>query len=122
MDNNEYSTNNYNPTNYNPNNYGPGKQPYNNPYTARRPFGPNSDPMTLKDWMLTYLLLLIPFANLVLPFIWAFGSDVNKSKKSYFQAYLIFILIRIAISLIVSFFFISFFLNFIKDIYGQLAF
>lgn len=45
--------------------------------------------MTLKDWIITYLLLLIPIANIVLMFIWAFGKDVNQSKKTYFQAQLI---------------------------------
>jgi len=49
----------------------------------------NNQPMTLKDWIITYLLLLIPIANIVLMFIWAFGKDVNQSKKTYFQAQLI---------------------------------
>lgn len=48
-----------------------------------------SKPMTIKDWLITYLLMLIPIANIVLVFIWAFGSNVNKSKKTYFQASLI---------------------------------
>ena len=41
-----------------------------------------SKPMSLQDWIYTYLLLLIPIANVVLMFVWAFGSDVNKSKKT----------------------------------------
>ena len=48
-----------------------------------------SQPMQLKDWLITFLLMLIPIANIVLMFIWAFGSNVNKSKKTYFQATLI---------------------------------
>ena len=48
-----------------------------------------SKPMTIKDWLITYLLMLIPIANIVLVFVWAFGSNVNKSKKTYFQASLI---------------------------------
>ena len=54
-----------------------------------------SQPMTLKDWIITFLLMLIPIANIVLMFVWAFGSNVNKSKKTYFQATLIMIAIGI---------------------------
>lgn len=54
-----------------------------------------SQPMTLKDWIITFLLMLIPIANIVLMFVWAFGSNVNKSKKTYFQATLIMIAIVI---------------------------
>ncbi|MCB2293251.1 hypothetical protein LGK95_06930 [Clostridium algoriphilum] len=49
----------------------------------------NNQAMTLKDWIITYLLLLIPIANIVLMFVWAFGQDVNQSKKTFFQAQLI---------------------------------
>lgn len=98
---NQYNPNNYNPNNYNQYNYGNYQQPGGNPYYPRRPYDPNSEPMTLKDWIFTFLLLMIPFANIVLPFVWAFGENVNKSKKSFFQAYLIFMLISIVISVIV---------------------
>ena len=57
-------------------------------------------PMTLGNWICTFLLLLIPFANIVLIFVWAFGSDVNPSKKTYFQAMLIMMLIGIALSIV----------------------
>ena len=43
-----------------------------------------SKPMTIKDWIITNLLMLIPIANIVLVFVWAFGSNVNKSKKQKF--------------------------------------
>jgi len=49
----------------------------------------NNQPMILKDWLITYLLLLIPIVNIVLMFVWAFGSDVNQSKKTFCQAQLI---------------------------------
>lgn len=59
-----------------------------------------SEPMTLKDWIITLLLMLIPIANIVLMFVWAFGSNVNKSKKTYFQASLIMAAIGIVFFLI----------------------
>ncbi|WP_298837011.1 hypothetical protein [Clostridium sp.] len=64
----------------------------------------NNQPMTLKDWVLTYLLLLIPIANIVLMFVWAFGKNVNKSKKTLFQAQLIFSGIGLVLTLCAMFF------------------
>ena len=55
--------------------------------------------MTLGNWIVTMLLMLIPIVNIVLIFIWAFGSNVNPSKKSYFQAALIFLAISIIFSI-----------------------
>ena len=46
--------------------------------------------MTLKDWLITLLICCIPCVNIVMSFVWAFGSNVNPSKKTFFQAYLIF--------------------------------
>lgn len=60
----------------------------------------NSQPMALKDWIFTFLLLLIPIANIVLMFVWAFGKDVNSSKKTYFQAMLIMSAVGIVISIL----------------------
>lgn len=57
-------------------------------------------PMTLGDWIVTYLLLMIPIANIVLMFVWAFGSNVNKSKKTFFQANLIFAAVWLVICII----------------------
>lgn len=45
--------------------------------------------MTLKDWLITLLICCIPCVNIVMAFVWAFGSNVNPSKKTFFQAYLI---------------------------------
>ena len=62
------------------------------PYQPQQPqyYTPEAYPhMTLKDWIVTMLLMLIPIANIILPFMWAFGTNVNPSKKTYFQAMLI---------------------------------
>ena len=56
--------------------------------------------MTIGNWIITMLLMLIPVVNIVLIFVWAFGSNVNPSKKSYFQAYLIFAVIGIVLSIL----------------------
>jgi hypothetical protein len=115
---NAYNQNTYNPGNYNQN-YNPypqQQQPYYNPYQANRPYDPNNEPMKLKDWLITFLLLLIPFANIVLPFVWAFGSDVNKSKKTFFQAALIWAAIITGIYILLFLLFASVFVNFFNDL------
>lgn len=56
--------------------------------------------MTLKDWMITMLIMFIPCVNIVMMFVWAFGSNVNPSKKTYFQAVLIWGAIFIAIEIL----------------------
>ena len=58
--------------------------------------------MTVGDWIVTYLLMIIPIANLVLLFIWAFGSDTKKSKKSWAKATLIFMAVGIVLSILIS--------------------
>lgn len=49
--------------------------------------------MTVGDWFKTMLLLLIPVLNIVLPLVWAFGSNVNPSKRNFFRVQLIFFVI-----------------------------
>jgi len=75
----------------------------------------NTQPMSLKDWIITFLILLIPFVNIVMPFVWAFGGNVNISKKNYFRAYLIFL----AISLVIFILFFSAMMAFILSIIGS---
>ena len=58
--------------------------------------------MTMGNWLVTCLLMLIPIANIVLMFMWAFGSNVNPSKKSFFRASLIMAAIGIGLSIILG--------------------
>lgn len=62
----------------------------------------NNEQMTVGDWIVTYLLMLIPIANLVLLFIWAFGSDTKKSKKTWAKATLIFMAVGIILGILLS--------------------
>jgi len=59
----------------------PPTQPYNNPQLW--------PPMKIGDWAVVWLISLIPIANLVMMFVWGLSSDVNPSKKAYFQWQLI---------------------------------
>jgi hypothetical protein len=50
----------------------------------------NEIPMTIGQWLVTMLVMGIPIVGFVLAIIWATGNDVNRSKKTFCQATLIF--------------------------------
>ena len=63
--------------------------------------------MTVGQWIGTFLLMLIPIVNIVLMFVWAFGSNTNRSKKTYFQAQLIMCGIILALYFVIFIFLIG---------------
>lgn len=48
------------------------------------------EPMTMGEWLITMLIMMIPCANIIMMFVWAFSSTEKKSKSNFFKAYLIF--------------------------------
>jgi len=79
-----------------------GQNQYNQPVSSQQ-YGANPWPhMKIGDWVISLLLMLVPIVNIVLACMWAFGSDVNPSKKSFFQAYLIFIAAGIVLGILLS--------------------
>ena len=56
-------------------------------------------PVTVGEWLITFLILLIPLVNIIMIFVWAFG-DGKKSKQNFFKAYLIYFLIALALGII----------------------
>ncbi len=59
--------------------------------------------MTVKDWIITLLILAIPIANPIMIFVWAFG-DGNKNRKHFMQAYLWIALVCLIITIPLVFF------------------
>lgn len=57
--------------------------------------------VSVKEWLGSLALLLIPIVNIVLMFVWAFSTDVKKSKSNFFKANLILTGIVLAIYIIV---------------------
>ena len=43
-------------------------------------------PMTVADWILTWILLCIPIAGFLLLIYWALSSATHPSKRSWAQA------------------------------------
>lgn len=50
--------------------------------------GMDESPMTMGDWVLTLLALMIPCAGIVLYFVWAFGSRGNINRRNFCRAQL----------------------------------
>ena len=50
-------------------------------------------PMTVGEWILTFILMSIPFVGIIMMFVWAFSSRTQPSKQSWAKAYLIIVTI-----------------------------
>lgn len=57
--------------------------------------------ITVKDWMLTTLLLIIPVVNIIMLFVWAFGGGANPSKANYAKASLLWAAIGIVLYILI---------------------
>ena len=58
--------------------------------------------VSVKEWLLTNLILMIPLVNIVMTIVWAFGSNTNPNKANYFKAALILFAIVMAIYLVLA--------------------
>lgn len=62
----------------------------------------DNEEVSLGNWLLTMLLMIIPIVNIVMLFVWAFGGNTAKSKSNWAKAQLIWMLITIVLSIIFS--------------------
>lgn len=79
--------------------------PYQQPVYQQPTYQMMSDleePVTFGEWMLTLLIMCIPCVNIVMMFVWAFGSSAKKSKANYFKATLAWMAIWIVICVLIS--------------------
>ena len=60
------------------------------------------EPMTVGEWILTSIITAIPCVNIIMLFVWAFGSGAKKSKSNWAKAVLIFMLIGVILSIITT--------------------
>lgn len=66
-------------------------------------FPPTSQyrPVSVGDWILTFLILALPVINIIMAFVWGFSDSTHPSKRSFCQAALIMWGISIVLSIIV---------------------
>ena len=64
-----YTASNYGQPSYQPAAAPYAPQPQTNVYVQSPARADLEEPMTVKEWMITWLLLCIPIANIILPFV-----------------------------------------------------
>ncbi len=78
---------------YDPSQYPPAQPPnqgyYQQQYPAQGGAGMVTTPMSVKDWFVTMLIWFVPIANIVMLFVWGFGSSGNLNRKNWAKAALI---------------------------------
>lgn len=57
--------------------------------------------MTVKDWLIVSLIMIIPLVNIIMLFVWAFGDGTNPNKRNYCRAALIMFAILLGLYLII---------------------
>ena len=84
-----------------------GQSAYSSYYDAPAPQGQTpgpqlEEPVSMGEWLIAMLLMLIPCVNIVLMFVWAFSDSEKKSKSNYFKAALIWAGISIVLGIIMT--------------------
>lgn len=92
------------------NNYAPPPAPQYSSATSSPNYNMNQwqqpEPIvTVGEWMLVMLVMMIPLVNIIMMFVWAFGNDGSKTKANYFKAALIWgaIILVIYIFIVIAF-------------------
>jgi len=74
----------------------------------------NYKPMTIGDWIITFIITYIPLVGFIMLFVWAFGGGTHPSKKTWAQA----LLIMMAIGIILAIIFFSVIASIIGNLIG----
>ena len=76
--------------------------------------------MKIKDWLIMFLISIIPCVGIIMVFVWAFGSGQNPNKSNYAKASLIWSLIIAGVSLILYVIILLFFSAWLQEFTRQL--
>ena len=62
----------------------------------------NQAPVSIKEWIIIFILSALPIVNIVMLFVWAFGGNANKSVENWAKAsLLLFIFVFVLVGIIV---------------------
>ena len=50
-------------------------------------------PVSIADWLITLLILLIPVLNIIMLLVWSFKKSTHRSKANFSKAILVLLLI-----------------------------
>jgi Tfp pilus assembly protein PilV len=60
----------------------------------------NQQPMSVKEWLITLLIMAIPLVGFVMLFVYAFGNNENVNKQNWAKAQLIFIAVIVGLAVV----------------------
>ncbi|RAR47539.1 hypothetical protein [Flavobacterium lacus] len=69
----------------------------------------NQKPMSVKDWLITLLIMAIPLVGFIMLFVYAFSDSENVNKKNWAKAQLIMLAIVMGLFLLFFILFGAFF-------------
>ena len=61
---------------------------------------PDTEVMSVGQWLLTFLVFLIPCVGIIMYFVWAFSGTGNLNRRNYCRAYLILLAVVIVLYII----------------------
>lgn len=59
----------------------------------------NND-VSVGEWIISTIVMMVPIVNIVMMFVWAFGSNTKPSKANYFKAALLMTAIGVVLSIL----------------------
>lgn len=62
----------------------------------------NATPLSLSDYMLMFLIMMIPVVNIVLLLVWAFDRKGNRNRRNFAKAGLIYFAIGIILTVVLA--------------------
>jgi hypothetical protein len=79
----------------------------------------NDKPLSVGEYILTFIVMGIPIVGFIMTLVWAFGSNANINKRNYCRAYLILALIVIVLYILLMIVFGAFLLPIFKDAFSS---
>lgn len=62
---------------------------------------PTAAVMSVKEWVVTLIITVIPFINIIMLFVWAFSSGNNPNKANWAKGTLIIMVVLIALYIVI---------------------
>lgn len=71
-------------------------EPHSEPMFAQ----PNAPVLSVTDWLVVNVVLLIPVVNIIMMIIWALDKSTNPNRGNFAKSYLIILAVRILLGVL----------------------
>lgn len=76
-------------------------------------------PLTVGDWLITLVVIMIPFIGLIFLLYWALSNSSNINRKNFCAAYIVFQIALFILTLLIVF--VLMFLGVFAGVWGEYA-